>query len=65
MIGLKVGDKVWVKSMDGKQKLEGIIYSINEYRDPNMMYAISVEGFDDFIFAGENRLEKYERGLKK
>lgn len=58
MIGLKVGDKVWVKSMDGKQKMEGIIYNINEFREPSMMYAISVEGFDDFIFAGENRLEK-------
>ena len=55
---LKVTDKVWVKSIDGKQKIEGVIYNINEFREPSAVYAISVEGFDDFIFVGGDRLEK-------
>lgn len=53
----KVGDEVTVNLGKTKEILfEGVIASINEYREPHQKYAISIDVFDDFVFVGEDRI---------
>lgn len=52
----RLRDKVKIKNTD----LIGTIANINELRDPDVKYAIDVEGASDFIFAGDDDLELLE-----
>ena len=51
----KVNDKVIVIDERGNE-FEGEIVNINDYREAWYKYAIYVEGFDDYVFVGENRI---------
>ncbi len=57
---LKVGDRVVVTDALGHQ-FEGEIVSINDYRPPNMRYAVDIgEYADDYVFVGDSRIRKLE-----
>lgn len=51
----KVKDKVIVKDLSGNE-FEGEIININDYREAFHKYAIYIEGFDDYVFVGENQI---------
>lgn len=56
---LQVKDKVKVLSNHGNVIGEGVIVSINEFREPQFKYAIDADFFDeDYIFVGEKNLVK-------
>lgn len=55
---MKVRDKVIVLDKDGNKIGEGTIININEFREPDMMYAVDVVGYEeDYIFCGESQLK--------
>ena len=44
-----------VKFNYGKEVLTGVIYNVNEYREPSMLYAVDSDRMnDDFFFIGED-----------
>lgn len=51
----KVGDIVIVKDLKGN-KYKGEIININDYREPRMKYAVDIDGFNDYVFIGENQI---------
>ncbi|QOV08395.1 hypothetical protein Kirov_196 [Bacillus phage Kirov] len=55
-MAFKVRDKVEVLNRKGKKVAEGVIYNINDFREPSLKYAVDVEGFSDFVFVGEEQL---------
>lgn len=55
---LKVHDRVTINDSEGNPIAKGVIININEYREPSLMYAVDVEGYDDYVFVGENNLMK-------
>lgn len=58
MANLQVGDKVEI-IQDGKVVAEGRIANINDFREPNMKYAVDVVGYDkDVLFFSEAQLKK-------
>ena len=47
--------KTRVKFKYGKKVLTGVIYNINEQREPSMLYAVDGDRMnDDFFFIGED-----------
>lgn len=56
---LKVRDSVTIINKNGNPVAEGIIVNINEFREPSMMYAVDVDGYEaDVLFFGESQLIK-------
>lgn len=56
---LEVKDRVNILNADGDVIGKGMIYNINEFRPPNMTYAVDVDEYDDdLLFFGENQLVK-------
>jgi hypothetical protein len=55
---LKVHDRVTINDSEGNPIAKGIIININEYREPSLMYAVEVEGYDGYVFVGKNNLMK-------
>lgn len=53
----KVKDKVIVKDYKGNE-YKGEIVNISDYREPSMKYAIYIDGFDDYVFVGDNLIVK-------
>lgn len=54
---MKVGDRVEILDENGNVIGEGTIYNINEFREPSMIYAVDVDGYDeDVLFFGEWQL---------
>jgi hypothetical protein len=53
----KVKDKVIVKDYKGNE-YKGEIVNINDYREPSMKYAIYIDGFEDYVFVGDNLIVK-------
>lgn len=54
---MKVGDRVEILDENENVIGEGIIYNINEFREPSMIYAVDVDGYtDDLLFFGESQL---------
>lgn len=51
----KVKDKIILKDLKGN-KYKGEIININDYREPSMKYAVGIDGFDDYVFIGENQI---------
>lgn len=52
----EVGDKVIILG-----QWVGTIVNINSYREPSMIYAIDVDGYEeDVIFMGEDEIELHE-----
>lgn len=44
-----------IKFNYGKEVLTGVIYNVNEYREPSMLYAVDGDRMnDDFFFIGED-----------
>lgn len=52
-----VGDSVYVLDNLGN-RIFGKVYNINDFREPDMKYAILVEGYDDLLFFGGDRIER-------
>ena len=52
--------KVLVRDAAGT-KFEGTIVSINDYREPDMKYAVDL-GLEDLVFVGEESIEPFEEG---
>ena len=47
--------KTRVKFNYGKEVLTGVIYNVNEFREPSMLYAVDGDRMnDDFFFIGED-----------
>lgn len=55
---LKVKDKVSIVNSDGNEIAKGTIYNINDFREPNLKYAVDVDGYSDVLFFGEDQLSK-------
>lgn len=54
---MKVGDRVEILDENNNVIGEGIIYNINEFREPSMIYAVDVDGYnEDVLFFGEWQL---------
>lgn len=54
---MKVGNRVEILNENENVIGEGIIYNINEFREPSMIYAVDVDGYtDDLLFFGESQL---------
>lgn len=53
----KVKDKVKITNSQGTFIGEGIIVNINDFREPSQKYAVEVDFYHDFIFAGNEHLE--------
>lgn len=53
-------DRVLVIDFLGKPIYEGVIVNINDFREPEVRYAVQVEDYDDFIFVSKNNLKKLE-----
>ena len=50
---LKINTKI--KFNYGSEVLTGVIYNVNEYREPSMLYAVDSDRMnDDFFFIGED-----------
>ena len=50
---LKINTRIKLKY--GTEVLTGIIYNVNEYREPSMLYAVDGDRMnDDFFFIGED-----------
>lgn len=52
--------KVIVRDATGT-KFEGTIVNINDYREPDMKYAVDL-GLEDLVFVGEESIEPFEKG---
>lgn len=55
----KRGERVKVYTKNRKDYLLGTVVNYNNFREPGMEYAIDVR-FSDYLFVGENQLEKIE-----
>lgn len=55
---IEVRDTVKVLNSEGQEIAIGTVANINEFREPNLKYAVSIEGYSDFVFVGENQLQK-------
>lgn len=54
---MKVRDRVEILDENNNVIGEGIIYNINEFREPSMIYAVDVDGYnEDVLFFGEWQL---------
>lgn len=54
---VKVGDMVIASDLNGVQ-FKGKIININEYRPPEVKYALDIDGFDDIVFVGDEQIIK-------
>ena len=63
MSKFKVRDKVRVWAWDRSASIEGTIVNQNDFREPDMEYAVEA-GFSDYLFVGEGQLEKIKEELK-
>lgn len=62
---LRAGDKVFILNKEGVPCGKGVIYNISDFREPNMKYAVDVEGYEeDVLFFGEKDLVKIDWGIK-
>jgi hypothetical protein len=60
-MALKVRDRVWITDSIGMKTTKGEIVNINNFREPEMKYAVSADGHsEDLLFFGEDRLIKQE-----
>lgn len=50
-----VNDKVIILDYRGRETKCEII-NVNRYREPNMRYAVYIEGFNDYAFVGEDEI---------
>lgn len=55
---LKVHGRVTINDSEGNPIAKGIIININEYREPSLMYAVEVEGYNGYVLVGKNNLMK-------
>lgn len=56
---LKIKDEVTIIDDKGKPVAEGTIVNINDFREPNLKYAIDVKGYvEDVLFFGGSQLVK-------
>lgn len=55
-----IHQQVAILNSDGFRVGIGTITNINNYRSPDERYAIFVEGHDDVVFLGEERLDYLE-----
>ncbi|MEI2465053.1 hypothetical protein [Niallia taxi] len=54
---LQVKDRVFIIDKDSNNVAEGTIININDFREPNMKYAVDVDGYtEDLLFFGESQL---------
>lgn len=54
---MKVRDRVEILDENNNVVGEGIIYNINKLREPSMIYAVDVDGYnEDVLFFGEWQL---------
>lgn len=52
-------DRVIVHDITGNPVSSGTILSINEFREPSMKYAVSIDIYtDDVVFVSEEQLKK-------
>lgn len=58
---MKISINEYVRIVDslGIQYI-GKVYNINEFRDPNMQYAIDCQIFNDYAFVGSNEILKHD-----
>jgi len=57
----KERDSVLIKNYSGHVLGLGVIVNVNEFREPNMRYAVDAQFYrDDYIFVGEGNLELFE-----
>lgn len=61
MSNLQVRDKVKVIDARGVQVCIGLIVNVNDWREPDVRYAVDI-GLDDVIFCGKEQLETLEEG---
>ncbi|WP_342512289.1 hypothetical protein MKY34_16925 [Sporosarcina sp. FSL K6-1522] len=58
---LKARDRVTVLNNDGIPMGEGSIVSVNDFREPEMKYAIDADFYDeDYLFLGKENLVKIQ-----
>ena len=53
----KVTDKIIIKDYKGNE-YNGEIINVSCYREPSMKYAVYIDGFDDYVFVGEDLIVK-------
>jgi len=63
-MGFKVQDKVEIVNEKGEKLAEGVIYNVNDFREPSMKYAVDIEGFSDFVFVGESQLRPVKKEVE-
>jgi len=60
-LSLKVSDRVWITDSTGMEVAEGTIINVNDFREPELKFAVDVEGYtEDVLFFGEDSLIKQE-----
>ncbi|WPK12276.1 hypothetical protein R6U77_00895 [Lysinibacillus louembei] len=57
---IKTRDTVKILNSDGQEIAIGTVANINEFREPDLKYAVSIEGYSGFVFVGKNQLQKVE-----
>lgn len=58
-MGLQVKDEVVIYDNKGDLFGEGVIVNINDFREPDMKYAVDVVGYsEDVLFFGDKHLKK-------
>jgi len=58
-MSLKARDSVWITDSAGMKIAGGTIVNVNDFREPEMKYAVDVDGYkEDVLFFGEDRLIK-------
>lgn len=61
MTDIKVGDRVDVKNNKDEYAGRATVVNINEFRDPDMTYAIDADFYKgDFLFVSKSQLKKIE-----
>lgn len=63
-MGFKVNDEVMIVDNFGNKVAEGVVYNVNEFREPSMKYAVDVEGYDDFLFVGDLNLKPVKKEVE-
>jgi len=52
---------VWITDSTGMEVAEGTIINVNDFREPELKFAVDVEGYtEDVLFFGEDSLIKQE-----
>lgn len=52
----KIGGIYKIVDLKGNSYIARLV-NINKFREPSLMYCFDIEGFEDYVFVGENQIQ--------